>query len=439
MAVKAFHEIRDPIHVFVRLDSDERLVLDSQPFQRLRHINQLALTYLVYPGATHKRFEHSLGVMELASRIFDITTDPNNTNDNTKRLLPELFNSEKRAYWRKAIRMAALCHDMGHLPFSHAAEDMLPPDSSHEQITAQIIQSSDLAAIWERMTPPLRPADVVNLALGPKEAKKHVFSLLEGLLSEIIVGDAFGADRMDYLLRDSYHAGVAYGRFDHYRLVDTLRILPPPPSGEGGQSEELQLGVEHGGIHSAEALNLARYFMYSQLYFHPVRRIYNIHLMDFLRAWLPGGKFATSPVQHLLQTDNEITAAIAHAARTPGVPGHEPARRIANRQHFKLVYEQNPDDVKVNSKPAEAVYVAVCKKFDSKQLRLDSKPAKPGSLDFPVLMHDGRIISSLAISNIIQNLPSAVVDFVFAEPAIAPAARDFVQKNRSSIINQQEI
>ncbi len=177
MAVKAFHEIRDPIHVFVRLDSDERLVLDSQPFQRLRHINQLALTYLVYPGATHKRFEHSLGVMELASRIFDITTDPNNTNDNTKRLLPELFNSEKRAYWRKAIRMAALCHDMGHLPFSHAAEDMLPPDSSHEQITAQIIQSSDLAAIWERMTPPLRPADVVNLALGPKEAKKHVFSL----------------------------------------------------------------------------------------------------------------------------------------------------------------------------------------------------------------------------------------------------------------------
>src|ERR1700731_2913609 len=69
---KHIHEIRDPIHVFVRLDSDERAILDARPFQRLRHIHQLALTYLVYPGATHKRFEHSLGVMELAGRVFDI-------------------------------------------------------------------------------------------------------------------------------------------------------------------------------------------------------------------------------------------------------------------------------------------------------------------------------------------------------------------------------
>ena len=74
--VKNIHEIRDPIHVFIRLDSDERKVLNSPPFQRLRHIHQLALTYLVYPGATHKRFEHSLGVMELASRIYDVVTEP---------------------------------------------------------------------------------------------------------------------------------------------------------------------------------------------------------------------------------------------------------------------------------------------------------------------------------------------------------------------------
>ncbi len=70
--VKHFHEIRDPIHVFIRLSTDERNIVDTTPFQRLRHIHQLALTYLVYPGATHKRFEHSLGVMELASRVFDV-------------------------------------------------------------------------------------------------------------------------------------------------------------------------------------------------------------------------------------------------------------------------------------------------------------------------------------------------------------------------------
>ena len=75
---KNIHEIRDPIHVFVRLDSDERKVLNSRCFQRLRHIHQLALTYLVYPGATHKRFEHSLGVMELAARVYDVVTNPLN-------------------------------------------------------------------------------------------------------------------------------------------------------------------------------------------------------------------------------------------------------------------------------------------------------------------------------------------------------------------------
>lgn len=438
MGSKTFHEIRDPVHVFVRLDSDERTVLDSQPFQRLRHINQLALTYLVYPGTTHKRFEHSLGVMELASRIFDVVTDPSCSDENVKQLLPELFNHDKRAYWRRVVRMAALCHDMGHLPFSHAAEDMLPRGVTHEQITAEIIQSSELSGIWQKMTPPLREADVIKLALGPKEAKGKTFSLLEGLLSEIIVGDAFGADRMDYLLRDSHHAGVAYGRFDHYRLVDTLRILPPPPSGKGGQSDELQLGVEHGGIHSAEALNLARYFMYSQLYFHPIRRIYNIHLMDFLRDWLPNGKFETSPAQHILMTDNEVTAAIASAARTPGTAGSDPAKRIAQRQHFRLVYEQNPDDAKVNNQPAAAVYRALCEIFDPRSLRLDSKPAKPGSLDFPVRMHDGRIVSSLAISKIIRTLPAAVVDFVFAAPEIAGEAREFVQNHRASIIERQE-
>ena len=92
------------------------------------------------------------------------------------------------------------------------------------------------------------------------------FSDWEALLSEIIIGDAFGVDRMDYLLRDSHHTGVAYGKFDHYRLIDTIRILPPPPSGEEGDSNEPALGVEEGGIHSSEALMLARHFMYKQVY-----------------------------------------------------------------------------------------------------------------------------------------------------------------------------
>ena len=122
MVTKQFHEIRDPIHVFLRLDSDERKVLDARPVQRLRHVHQLAMSYLVYPGATHKRFEHSLGVMELAGRVFDVITADQNIRDQVRRVVPEIGRSDQRSYWRKALRMAALCHDLGHLPFSHAAE-----------------------------------------------------------------------------------------------------------------------------------------------------------------------------------------------------------------------------------------------------------------------------------------------------------------------------
>src|SRR5437764_1837935 len=114
--MKHNHEIRDPIHVFIRLDSDERKVLDSRPFQRLRYIHQLALTYLTYPGTTHKRFEHSLGVMELAGRVFDIITHAENINDDIRRIFPQITDESYVRYWRKVVRIAGLVHDVGHPP-----------------------------------------------------------------------------------------------------------------------------------------------------------------------------------------------------------------------------------------------------------------------------------------------------------------------------------
>jgi len=130
--------------VFVRLDSEERQVVDSEPYQRLRHIHQLAMTYLVYPGATHRRFEHCLGVMEVATRIFDVVTNPRNIyNESVRDLLPE---SGRVVYWRTALRMAALCHDMGHLPFSHGPEDLLPKGTNHETLSSQRSHEAALGA-----------------------------------------------------------------------------------------------------------------------------------------------------------------------------------------------------------------------------------------------------------------------------------------------------
>lgn len=432
---KNIHEIRDPIHVFVRLDNHEREVLNSSPFQRLRHIHQLALTYLLYPGATHKRFEHSLGVMELAGRVFDVVTNPDNVTDEIRGFLGPLSQSDELRYWRRALRMAALCHDIGHLPFSHAAEkELLPEGWDHERLTREIICSDEMNSIWNRVTPPLRHEDIVKLAVGAKKASDLQFSDWEIILSEIIVGDAFGIDRMDYLLRDSHHAGVAYGKFDHYRLIDTLRILPSPPAGKNEKSEEPALGVEEGGIQSAEALMLARYFMYSQIYFHPVRRVYDIHLKDFLKEWLEGGAFSIVIPRHLGITDNEVTSALLAATGDESKQGHMHARRIIKREHFKLLYERNPNEVKFNPEAGQAVFDALCAQFGHEFFRHDRYHQKSGSPDFPVKMRDGQIFSSLAISEALNVMPVVSVDYVFAERSKFAMANKWLQEQRAKII-----
>ena len=445
MMPKYVHEIRDPLHIFIRMDSDERKVLDSRPFQRLRYIHQLALTYLVYPGATHRRFEHSLGVMDLASRIYDVVIDPSNLRKDVLELLPELSREDARSYWRRALRMAALSHDLGHLPFSHAAEkELLPEGWSHERITVEIIRSEEMKAIWDEMTPPLRTEDIIKLAVGQKKLpefeKNASFTIWEAILAEIITGDAFGADRMDYLLRDSHHTGVAYGRFDHYRLIDSLRILPQRVEEE--DLFEPVLGIDEGGIHSAEALLLARYFMFTQLYLHPVRRIYDIHLKDFIRSWLGEGYLPTD-VEGLLQlTDNEITAELARVSREAKHPGHESAKRIINHKHFKLLYKRNPEDASRNPDASKAIFEAACEKFGEPSVRYDSynendkKDRAPPS--FPVQKSDDRISWSRAESDVIERIPPIWLGYVFISPERIKDAVKWRDANLGKIIELKE-
>ena len=437
--VKVWHEIRDPVHVFIRLDGQERKILDSRPFQRLRHIHQLAMTSLVSPGATHRRFEHSLGVMELATRIYDVITKRDRLRSlpgELKSSLQVLEEEDSLSYWRRVLRAAALCHDVGHLPFSHAAEKKLLPEGFvHERITRAIIESGEMRTIWEESTPPLNVNHIVKLALGPKKAGDLEFDDWETLLSEIIVGDTFGADRMDYLLRDSHHLGVAYGRFDHYRLIDTMRILKSPaPRDEEDQTVEPALGVEEGGVQAAEALLLARYFMYSQVYFHPVRRIYDIHLCDFLKDWREGGSFPVDPGEFLGITDNEVTSALSRASTNPGSKGHVHSKRIVERRHFKILYQRNPSDIAVNPEAGWWIFKAACDKFGDQVVRYDSYTQKGEPNLFPVLMRDGRVEPSLNVSSVLGQVPLVVVDSVYAGRDIIEEARPWLEKEREDII-----
>src|SRR5690242_13255610 len=164
---KVQHEVRDVIHGFVRFNNLEKRLIDSAPFQRLRGIHQLAMCYQVYPGATHKRFEHSLGAMEVADRIFRAVFDVAVPDAVRERIADEL-EPRRKENWRQVVRVAALLHDIGHLPFSHAAERALLPEGwNHERITAEMIRGSEIADILRRDS--IDPDDVVDLSWDVKE------------------------------------------------------------------------------------------------------------------------------------------------------------------------------------------------------------------------------------------------------------------------------
>lgn len=424
---KKMHEFRDPIHVFIKVTSEERNIIDSRPFQRLRNISQLALTYLIYPGATHKRFEHSLGVMELSTRIFDTIFFQENIIGH----LPPWPKDKDKAYWRQALRIAALCHDIGHLPFSHAAESELFPEGyDHERMTIDIIKSHEMQDLFQRIEPRIEIEDIIKLALGPKSLSKfdvtYRFGWIEAILAQIIVSDTFGADRMDYLLRDSYYAGVAYGKFDHYRLIDTLRILTP-----NGQ-EEPSLGVEEGGLHSAEALLLARYFMFTQLYLHPIRRIYDIFLKDFLKMYIK--KFPIKLEDFYNLTDNEILAAIRKASLRKSCRMHRIAKMIQERKHFGVLYRQMPEDREYYN-PGETIFKAACKKFGKENVRHDYV-TKSGKTDpFPVYdINSDTSRSSREVSDVINNIPDIKIDVVYISKDYYNKADKWLKDNKDSIL-----
>ncbi|MFC4452280.1 HD domain-containing protein [Deinococcus sonorensis] len=408
------HEIKDPVHGFLRLSEAERQLIDSAPVQRLRHIHQLALSFLVYPGATHRRFEHSLGVMHLAGRAFDALV---RNQDRFEGALPPPAGLDL-GYWRRVLRAAALLHDVGHLPFSHAAEALLPDGLDHEDVSGRLIRSGHLAGPLAALE--VDPGDVARLAVGGPS-----LSAWEAALSSLIVGDAFGADRVDYLLRDAYHSGAVLGTFDAERLLDRLTLLP----GAGGA---LQVGLHIGGLQAAEALLTTRDALYEGLYFHPVRRIYDHHLGQFLQEALgtpllpegEAGRFSADLERHLSLSDNEVLTAIRRADRDPALPGHRWARRLLHREHFRLLYRsrQQPGDPAARQVAAQAR-----ERFGAEQVVYDPVERRPGQLDF-LLLTGGQVGQAREASRLLRDLPPISAEFVYVAPEVEEPARAWLKQ-----------
>lgn len=174
--------------------------------------------------------------------------------------------------------------------------------------------------------------------------------------------------------------------------------------------------------------------MYSQVYFHPVRRIYDIHLKDFLLEWVKEGTFPTTADEHLSITDNEVISALRTASADPTKSGHKHAERIINRKHFKVLYELNPNDLKVTSDAAKLVAEAAEKEFGRDKIRVDHYTEKRELMGFPVLLRDGSVLSSLSLSQALGNLPIVTIDCVFIDPDIKGHAEEWLNRNKTGII-----
>ena len=278
------HFVRDPVHGFIEFDDWESSIINNQAFQRLRRIRQLALTEFVFPGATHTRFEHALGTMHVATRMFDAIVSRQGDYLRNERGYREAGIQRDR----QIVRLAALLHDVGHSPFSHSGETLFPtnPQSGeryhHEEYSASIIENVFKDAIEEHpgnANYEIKATDVAGLVIGPTGDHQSP-SFLRRLIWRPLVTSQLDADRCDYLLRDSLHSGVSYGRYDLDRILATISLGL-------NETDDPVVAIEEGGWHAAEGLIIARYSMFTQVYFHHTRQALDHHvegILSFLLA-----------------------------------------------------------------------------------------------------------------------------------------------------------
>lgn len=296
--------IRDPIHDYIELDEFALSLTDTPEAQRLRRIRQLGFSNLVYPGANHTRFEHSLGVYHL-----------------TKQLIRQVDE-----YQQKELLAAALLHDIGHGPFSHATEGIIEKYTrkSHDDIN-DLLRNGGISDVLEAHS------------LSPSSIAKHIRG--ESYPGQIINSE-IDVDRMDYLVRDAHYTGVAFGLIDHIRLIHELRF------------NENKLVLDIGGLQAAESLLVSRFLMHPTVYFHHVSRIAESmcsHAAEYLIE-----NMGLSPATLSRMDDAALMMEMKGAKGYPS----EIASRLDERRLFKRALytgfdSMDPEVLKISIKRAE--------------------------------------------------------------------------------------
>jgi HD superfamily phosphohydrolase len=360
LTTSEFEVVRDPLWDNIRLDQAALAVLDTAPVQRLRYVRQLGHAFLVYPGATHTRFEHALGAYHL-TRLALASLEERG----------ELGEVSERD--RMALRLAALLHDVGHYPFSHTLEEA--GFASHEQLGVMRLVEGELGALLEKLGGPGFARDVGALIVGGSTSP--VVGLISGSLD---------LDKIDYLSRDAHMCGVPYGTVDVDRLLASLTLVRTP-------ANRLEVGVHEKGVSALESLLFAKYQMYRNVYWHHAVRSATCMFKRAVRDAVAAGVLNPGEVSDA--TDDVVMEQLTRN-------GSELARAVRGRRLYKRAMELPASDVPpsarewVSDEPAvlERVEDAVAREVGLApgELLIDY-PARHNmlSVDLPLRMRDGRI------------------------------------------------
>ena len=299
---KNYLDIIDPIHDFIRVYNHELSIIDDPFFQRLRRIRQLSGAHLTYPAAQHTRFEHSLGVMHIASQAGHAL--------NEKGILkPDDI---------EILRLTALLHDIGHGPFSHPFEEAIKETKfSHEDFGKEIILKSEIGDRLSKNGFDKRL--IAKIAFGNSKLQ---------YMNEIISG-ALSADMMDYLLRDGYFTGAEHAKIDHKRITQSLDV------------HQKKLALERSALYSFESMMHSRYQMFKAVYFHKTVRAAELMLIEALR--LSDDEFGFSSFnlnEYVNLTDEYVLSRLISSKSSKLKRARQFAQDYQNRKLLKCVFER---------------------------------------------------------------------------------------------------
>jgi HD superfamily phosphohydrolase len=388
LAEKSGGFIKDPIHGYVRISLTERSVIDTEPVQRLKRIRQLAGSEFVYPAANHTRFEHVIGAMHLAGTLAEA--------------LPVDFPRHQR----EQLRLAALLHDIGHGPFSHVFEPLLAKylGKRHEDFVPWLVNETDLAEKLEAAG--FDASTLGRLAIGKLANRKRPYL-------DQIISSSVDVDKMDYVVRDSFHTGAGYGSFDVHRLLYAMDII------------DNSLSVDGSAVATLESFLLARFESFRTIYFHRASRAVQIMMVRALEAARDELRLLDfdGPEDYLKLDDYKVWTALKECKKSRKIMQDLEARRLLKCAYERTLFsrEELVSNVTSNEQARADIERKVARKarvaWEDVIIDVPTLPSVPyhdsaalHSMDIPVFKHSPsgkkQRIALSEVSRIVGVLPT---------------------------------